>query len=243
MSDFSSQRSRLSRQSLRLLWRIQQRFDVIRQTHLLCGRAFEFVRVKNPDTVLDQVVAEEDRRDKLNGKRRDSDELHLPYWAELWDSAFGIGQFLLETPLPDQLRRPVALDLGCGMGFAGMIAAAIGYEVTMADLEPECLLFAQLNAPTARTRRLDWREDRLSRRFDLIIGADVLYDRKQWVALEAFWRHHLAEDGRVLLGEPGRQTGDLFVGWIADKPWRVTRFSQAVATREVPIRLFCLERG
>jgi predicted nicotinamide N-methyase len=126
------------------------------------------------------------------------------------------------------------------MGFAGMVAAGMGYQVTLADLEAEALLFAQYNVPGAEARRLDWRSDRLGRRFDLIIGADVLYDRKQWEYLEPFWREHLATGGAVLLGEPGRQTGDLCIEWIGGREWELERFEEKVATRERGIRLFRL---
>jgi predicted nicotinamide N-methyase len=231
---------RTSRRRARLLWRVRQQFAVVTDVHLIKGRGFEFTRVIDPDVVLDQVVAEEDRREKLSGKRRESDELHLPYWAELWDSAFGIAHFLIGAG--DVGGGKTALDLGCGMGFAGMVASEVGYRVLMADLEPEALLFAKLNAPDARTRRLDWRSDQLGERFDLIVGADVLYDRKQWEFLEPFWREHLKEDGAVLLGEPGRQTGDLVGGWI-EGGWKLARFEQKVETRERGIRLFRLTRN
>ena len=227
-----------SGQRARLLWRVRQRFDVVTDSHFISGREFQFTRVIDPDVVLDQVVAEEDRREKLSGKRRESDELHLPYWAELWDSALGIAQFLIQRG--SVVGTKTALDLGCGMGFAGMAAAAMGYRVMLADMETEALLFAQLNVPGARTRRLDWRRDRVGEQFDLIIGADVLYDRKQWEFLEPFWRAHLASEGTVLLGEPGRQTGDLFVDWIAARGWKLDRFEEKVATRERAIRLFRL---
>jgi len=95
-----------------------------------------------------------------------------------------------------------------------------------------------LNVACGRTRRLDWRRDRIGERFDLIIGADVLYDRTQWEFLEPFWRAHLASGGTVLLGEPGRQTGDLFVDWIGGRGWGLARFEEKVKTREKPIRLF-----
>jgi predicted nicotinamide N-methyase len=227
-------------QRARLLWRIRQRFDVVTRTYEIAGRSFEFTQIVDPDTVLDQVVAEEDRREKLSGQRRKSDELRLPYWAELWDSAMGIGQFLISEPSP--AHGSTALDLGCGMGLTGMVASALGYRVVMADIEPEALLFAQLNSPRASTRCLDWRTGQLGQRFDLIIGADVLYDRKQWQYLEPFWQTHLNPAGRVLLGEPGRQTGDLFIDWLADRGWILERFEQPVTTRPKPIRLFQLTK-
>jgi predicted nicotinamide N-methyase len=134
------------------------------------------------------------------------------------------------------------------MGLAGTVAAALGYHVLLADLEPHALLFAKLNAmhfdPHVRARRLDWRRDRLDESYDLILGADVLYDKSQWALLEPFWRAHLAPRGEVILGEPGRQTGELFVPWIAARGgWALERSAVRVSTREQPIRLLRLFRA
>ena len=92
--------------------------------------------------VLDDIVAKEDRREKQTGVRLE-DPPHLPYWAELWESAAGIATALTRRDLNPQTR---VLDLGCGMGLAGTVAAALGAQVTFADLEPPALLFARLNS-------------------------------------------------------------------------------------------------
>jgi 2-polyprenyl-3-methyl-5-hydroxy-6-metoxy-1,4-benzoquinol methylase len=140
--------------------------------------------------------------------------------------------------------RAGILDLGCGMGFAGMAAAALGFDVLLADLEPDALLFARLNtlpwSRQVRTRRLNWETDRLGESFDLILGSDVLYDRSQWDFLNRFFTTHLKPHGRVLLGEPGRQTGDLFPDWITQRRWTLERFEQSVRSRPNPIRVFQL---
>jgi predicted nicotinamide N-methyase len=137
------------------------------------------------------------------------------------------------------------LDLGCGMGLAGTVAARMGMRVLFADLETPALLFAKLNslpdAARVRTRRLDWRTDRLDERFDLILGADILYERKQWDHLEPFWRNHLAPGGTILLGEPGRQSGDLFDPWIRERGWEVQVHHEKVDSRDTPIRIFALQ--
>jgi predicted nicotinamide N-methyase len=131
------------------------------------------------------------------------------------------------------------------MGLTGTVAAAMGADVTFADLEAPALLFARLNSlpfdPTGRrtrTHRLNWQTDRLGRRFDLIIGADILYERAQWDFLEPFWRAHLARDGSVLLGEPGRPTGEMFGEWITARGWQIEEFAEPVTTRPSPIRIF-----
>jgi predicted nicotinamide N-methyase len=230
----------------KLLARIHRRFETITEPVRVGAMSFDFTRIADPNRVLDQVAAEEDRRDKLAGHRRDGEELHLPYWAELWDSSLAIIEFLAET-LPAQFDVPKlsVLDLGCGMGLTGAVAAAMGARVMFADLEPEALLFARLNAiefdHRVRTRRLNWQTARLTERFDLIIGADILYDKTQWAYLEPFWRGHLKTTGSVLLGEPGRQTGDMFLDWIKPHPWTLTQWKKTVPTRTAPIRLFQLK--
>ena len=251
---------------LRLLRRIQRRYPTAETVFRFGSLELPFVRVADPDRVLDEVAAEEDRLERVSGVRASSDQLRLPYWAELWDSAIGMGQVLAKRwgvgggewgvrkterptssspPTPHSPLPTSALDLGCGMGLAGTVAAALGARVMFADLEAPALLFARLNSwpwrDRVRTRRVDWRADRLGEQFDIILGADILYERKQWDYLEPFWRAHLAAGGTVLLGEPGRQTGDLFVEWIAPRGWLLTRHSEKVSTREQPIRLFELQ--
>jgi predicted nicotinamide N-methyase len=152
-----------------------------------------FTRIADPNRILDEVAAEEDRIERVSGRRAPEDQLHLPYWAELWDSALALATYVTERR--KEFSGASVLDLGCGMGLSGTAAAAAGARVLFADLEPPALLFAQLNSlpygRRVRTRRLDWRQDRLGERFDLILGADILYERKQWDYLEPFWRAHL----------------------------------------------------
>jgi predicted nicotinamide N-methyase len=225
---------------LRILSRIHRRFQTHAETVRLGPLELPFIRIADPNRVLDEVAAEEDRIERVSGKRASEDQLHLPYWAELWDSALALATFLAAQSLT--LSGQSVLDLGCGMGLSGTAAAALGARVLFADLEAPALLFARLNslpsAPRVRTRRLDWRSDRLGERFDLILGADILYERKQWDYLEPFWRRHLGPHGRVLLGEPGRKTGEMFVEWIADRGWSLTEFAQPVETRSRPVRIF-----
>ncbi|MEA2707577.1 MAG: hypothetical protein QOF78_178 [Phycisphaerales bacterium] len=228
------------RRAQNLLRRIHRQYQTSHKLWRINDLIIPFVQIADPDRVLDQVAAEEDRLERIAGRRTDGDQLHLPYWAELWDSALGIGQLLIRRR--EEFAGKSAIDLGCGMGLAGTVAARLGMRVLFADLEPPALLFAQLNslpdAPRVRTRRLNWQTDRLDEQFDLILGADILYERKQWDFLEPFWRAHLKPGGTVLLGEPGRQTGELFVDWIAAKRWSMQQHVEPVTTRPKPIRIF-----
>ena len=253
-ADTSPDPGQLLRLRQRLMSRIGRKYHVATAEIELDGLRFSFTRIANPDIVLDQVADEESRRMRRGLPQLPDDQLHLPYWAELWDSALGIGRFLV-GPAGRPLifsdvgtvgRGASVLDLGCGMGMAGTMAAALGAFVLFADLESPALLFAALNSlpwrSRVRTRRLNWQRDVLGERFDLIIGADVIYEKAQWAHLEPFWRKHLGEGGAVLLGEPGRQSGEAFLEWIDRKSWSVELHEQPVPTRQTPIRIIVLRQ-
>ncbi len=227
----------------RLRHRIARRYQTVSQAIELPGLSLSFTRIADPDQVLEKVADEVDRQEKAEGKRPENEDLHLPYWAELWDSARAVAQWLIRNSPPGRPRRRV-LDLGCGMGLCGSVAARIGDHVLFADLEPAALLFARLNslpdAARVRTRRLNWLTDALDERFDLILGADIVYERRQWLGLESFWRRHVERSGLVLLGEPARQSGDGFIEWIADRDWSFQRCEEPVTIRPKPIRLLLL---
>jgi predicted nicotinamide N-methyase len=230
----------------RLLHRIQRRYPTVTEQRQLGPESLSFTRVADPDLVLDQVVEECDRIEQQTGVRL-QDPLHLPYWAELWDSAGGVGAYLLEkADGKTVLAGKSVLDLGCGMGLTGTICAALGARVMMADLEAAPLLFARFNSlpwrQNVRLRRLDWQRDVLAERFDVIVGADILYERKQWEFLDDFWKRHLAGGGEIILGEPGRMTGDTFLEWAPQRGWGLERSDRKVPTREAPVRVLRLWR-
>ena len=256
----------------RLLWRIQRRYVTSTSEVRIGPLAFPFTRIADPDRVLDEVAEEADRREKVTGRREQDEQLHLPYWAELWDSAMGMGQVMVKAVkadketrgqgdkedsqetaappaslspcLPLSLSSMSLLDLGCGMGLSGSVAAALGARVMFADIEPPALLFARLNSlpwrRRVRARRVNWKTDQLGEKFDVILGADIVYERGQWEYLEPFWRGHLKPGGVVMLGEPGRQTGDLFTEWVRGRGGGLEVVEEKVATRERPIRVMVL---
>jgi predicted nicotinamide N-methyase len=208
----------------RLLARIHRKFWTVTEDIPLGPITLAFTRIADPNLVLDQACDEEDRREKQTGVRL-TNPPHLPYWAELWESSRALAMIVARG---DLLRKPhdghraaYALDLGCGMGLAGTAAAAMGFRVTLVDLEPPALLFARLNTLPydASVRRLNWQTDTLNQNFDLILGADIVYERSQWPHLNKFFLSHLAPGGAVILTEPHRPSGDLFIPWIESQGW------------------------
>ncbi len=210
----------LDRNRAELLRRITADFEVAREVVSVAEMKLDFLRVADPDKVLDDICAQEERaRRGIKPKR----QLRMPYWAAVWESAASVGQWLGERP--ELVAGRSTMDLGCGMGLAGMAMASLGGRVLLGDIETAALLFAQFNTlawpDRCRVRRIDWQTDRLNEKFDLIVGSDVLYERAQWEFIEPFLKHHLAETGTAVIGEPGRLRAEEFPRWIADRGWTI----------------------
>lgn len=204
------------RRRLSLQGRIHREYRTITTQEKFATVTLEFTRVADPDAVFDALEA--------TARETGADARWCqPYWAAAWDSSSAVCELLARR----DLSGVRVLDLGCGLGLTGAVTAARGARVTMADIATPALLFARLNTwPWSRQvqiRRLDWRTDRIAGPpFDLIVGSDILYDRSEWPHLDEFWRRHLTAKGQLLLGEPGRGTGDEFQVWLdARGGWRI----------------------
>jgi predicted nicotinamide N-methyase len=144
----------------------------------------------------------------------------LPYWADLWPSATALGRRISKEDLAD--RRVV--ELGCGVGLPSVAALASGARVTATDHYVAALDFARYNARAnlgrePETRLLDWHAPGVEELgpFDLVLAADVLYERRNVPALVALIPTLLATGGEVLLADPRRKDTPEFLERMREK--------------------------
>ncbi|MBX3421206.1 MAG: methyltransferase domain-containing protein [Pirellulaceae bacterium] len=213
---------------LNLKTEIERSVKLESTTIQLGERSFEWYRVAEPDQLLEAAVASQLPAEDVD-----------PFWAASWRAARGLDRFLQR--LNCQGLR--ILELGCGSGQAGVAAAARGVQVVMTDAVPLALQVARLNAwPVSERIRfqvLKWGQQRLaSESFPIVIGSDLVYDPALFPKLEACARQHLEPDGRLLLSEPHRHTGDKFASWIVDAGWRIEQHDVHLDDQRVPIRIF-----
>ena len=122
------------------------------------------------------------------------------YWAFCWGSGLGLAQFLLARP--SLVAGKHVIDLGSGSGVAGIAAARAGAaRVTACDLDADARLATAVNAQINAVD-LDIVDDldAISEAADLLLMADVLYDRGNWPLLEQAGQHArdiLVADSRV----------------------------------------------
>lgn len=132
---------------------------------------------------------------------------YMPYWAELWPSSQMLGEVLTQQTWP---ANHAALEIGCGVGLAGIVALSLGMHVTFSDYDETAVAFAARNAiannlTNFSTLPLDWRVPP-TQQYPLILAADVIYEERNIAPLIDFIKAVLTPDGVCLLSDPDRST-------------------------------------
>lgn len=134
---------------------------------------------------------------------------NFPFWAMVWDAALVLADFLVRQE-PDPQRD--ILELGAGLGFAGLAAAARGHRITLTDNDPDALDFMRLSVQAnkfadARVEFLDWNHPTLAGQYDWLVGADILYEEGTYPALAEIFRRYLKPGGSIYLTQGLRGPG------------------------------------
>jgi len=134
-----------------------------------------------------------------------------PYWSVLWRSGVALARELDGAPL----RGVRVVELGCGLALPSIAAARAGADVLATDEAPEALALAERNANANGVRLssavADWSNPGALLRegpFDVVLAADVLYERQNVAALLALLPR-LAPEAWV--ADPGRPAASAFL--------------------------------
>lgn len=122
------------------------------------------------------------------------------YWCFCWGSGQVMARYLLDHP--ELVRGKSVVDFGCGSAVAAIAAAKAGAaSVVACDLDPDAILSSYLNAELNAVE-LEYSADFFAdeRHYDVILVADVLYDRANLPLLDCFRQRAdtvLVADSRV----------------------------------------------
>jgi len=172
----------------------------------VAGRTLQLLRPPQADELIDEAAFGEDE--------------FLPYWAELWPSGLALAEAVDEL----ELRGLRVLELGAGLGLPSLTAALGGADVLASDWAADAVDLLELNAErngiALRAARVRWDEPEpllAEAPWDLVLGADLLYERRNADLLLEL----LPELGRsVLLADPGRPFEQGFLERAAER-WEV----------------------
>ena len=156
-----------------------------------------------------------------------ADDERLPYWAEVWPSGRVLCGLLAAMDLHDRS----VIELGAGIGTGAMVAAMRGATALSTDWYPSAVEFSRWNAGNLGldmdAQVVDWREppatiiDRAP--WDLVIGADILYEARNGTALGVLIPRLCGPQTEVIVADPRRPDARPFVQAMQDAGWQYVR--------------------
>lgn len=167
-------------------------FDLTTTEIEIGDERFAIRHPRNAESLIDEAAFNKDER--------------LPYWADVWPSSIALARAV--RSLHGDGRT--LLELGCGVGLVAAAALRAGFSVTASDYYEDALEFTRMNCKAItshepRTSLLDWRQmPGAIPAFDVVAGADVLYERSYGPVVARAIATTMAGQGRAIVADPGR---------------------------------------
>jgi predicted nicotinamide N-methyase len=181
------------------------------EIHII-DRSFMIKRVKDIDSLLDAISDEEFNKDE-----------RLPYWANIWPAAIALSEYIVEHQL--EFRGKKNMELGCGLGLVGITVFAIGGDVLFTDNDSNALRFTQENFKrnfkrSASVQLMDWRNPGDTHLFDIILAADILYEKRWLQPVLDILENNLASNGIAYIAGPDRTVSRGIYEMIERRKWK-----------------------
>ncbi len=185
--------------------------------------AFKMLQIKNVDELFEHLIAKGLHHEDVKDER-------IPYWAELWPSAIGMSQYLIQKQVI-QAGKSV-IELGCGLGLPGIVAGKLGATVTFTDYLEDALVFArqnwQLNHPrqAAQFVKMDWREPNPALAADIVLASDVTYEERFFAFLPEALRQLCKPEARIIMSDPSRAIAEVFFSNLEQQGFKILDLDQ-----------------
>ena len=166
--------------------------------------AFEPLKIQGHQL---QILKIQDLEALLQGKDPLKDVTTFPFWVRLWEAALVLAEFIATVPKD---AGPTLLELGAGLGVPGLVAAAAGFQVTLTDYEELILDFERINAAASKLEgvevaKLDWLNPSELNRYDVIVGAEILFRDVFFEPLLEILRRSIKPDGVIYLAHDSKR--------------------------------------
>jgi len=184
-------------------------------------------RISDIDSLFNSLIAKGDNDPDVLDER-------IPYWAELWPSAIALSKFLVEQKVIHAGAK--VLEIGCGLGLPGIVAAKLGANVIFSDYLPEALEAARMNAhqngiSDSAFLTMDWRKPEMIPGLQFILASDVAYERRSFESLMQAFDFYIRKNVVIILSEPNRAFAKPFL-----QDLNKSGFELASYTFEIPFR-------
>lgn len=197
--------------------------------------AGKYVGLDLPDIGLLHLWRAEEPADLLDSPRyieqfETCNEL-MPYWADLWPSSLALAKHLINVR-NDLSHIPRALEIGAGLGLAGLTLGKLGVPVILTDAAEDAREILRihlrengLNASGGnRVVDLDFLNPGPFEQtgLELIIGADILFEARNCAGVADTLSRLLSGRGQALIADPFRKTADSFPACLENHGLQIT---------------------
>ena len=189
---------------------------------------FYLALITNTENLLDRLISKGDEHEDVIDEK-------IPYWADVWPSSIGMGQYILQ--MGGDWNGQSAIEIGCGLGLAGMAAYKRGMELIMTDYLEEPLDFVKVLwwrnfGENVRTIKMDWREPLTELASDLVIASDVVYEKQAYEHVLNTFELLIKAGGRGLLSEPQRTYSKAFLPLLEEKGFNSKKIIEQIQYQE-----------
>ena len=162
---------------------------------------------------------------------------YIPYWSELWPAGRMLAKAIVREswrPYEHRFGTPLpALEIGCGLGLAGIAALAKGMRVTFSDVDETAAQLAGANAKRNgftdfSTEAIDVRSPPKGLSVPILFASDVLYEPRLIEPTVAFIEKVLMPGGVCLVGDADR---------ISARPFKHEVFKAGLTINSTPTRV------
>jgi predicted nicotinamide N-methyase len=181
-----------------------------------------------------QLLKITDLEQILDGKDPLKNPSDFPFWIRLWEAAIVLSRFMVNLA---PASGTTVLELGAGLGAPGLAAAALGCSVTLSDYEEIILDFERVSArasglSTVRFEMLDWLNPPDMERYDIVLGAEILFRDEFFEPLLGILRKAVKPDGVIYMAhDMKRQSVHPFLH-MAEKEYKISASKRRLRSLE-----------
>lgn len=205
----------------------------------IAGHEIKLNRIKDIDLLYEALLAKGEDHEDVKDER-------IPYWAELWPSSKALSRYLFS--INEELAGKDILEIGCGLGLCGITAGLLAGNVILSDYMEEALLLTERNwslniDSIPKTVRIDWRYPSRKYKSDIILAADILYEKRSHKYIAEFISQMLKPGGYLLLADPRRSASMDFFSKYADRLniIKIMSFDELHQERNIPVDIYRIE--
>ncbi len=188
---------------------------IVTEAIQILDKSFQIERIADMEDLFEELLKKDSEDINVKDER-------IPYWCEIWASAIGLSMYIIENS--SFIENKSVIEVGAGLGLPSITASHYAESITITDYIQEAVDFSKRNwllnhsVGEAFFEVLDWRNIATQhKKYDIVIASDVAYEQNGFDALLIGLKKLLKPGACILLSEPNRYLGKLFLDKIKEE--------------------------